>query len=80
MLHGIASDMALSGYYSIMADENTDASNNEQLVICICCVDKKMTVCEEYWSDASRSDKCTYNCHLHQRCAAAYESQNSRCS
>ena len=28
-----------------------------------------------YWSDASCSDKCRYNCGLHQRCAAAYESQ-----
>ena len=33
-----------------------------------------------YWYDVSRSDKCRYNCHLHQRCAAVYESQNSRCS
>ena len=31
-----------------MADESTDASNIEQLVICICWVDKEMTVCEEY--------------------------------
>ena len=33
-----------------------------------------------YWSDASHSDKCRYNCHLHRRCAAAYESQNLRCT
>ena len=79
VLHGIASDIAESGYYSIMADQSTDASNIEQLVIYIHCVDK-MTVHGIYWSDASRSDKCRYNCCLHQRCAAAYESQNSRCS
>ena len=48
VLRGIASDIAESGYYSIMADESTDASNIEQLVICICWVDKEMTVCEEY--------------------------------
>ena len=48
VLHGIASDTAESGYYSIMADESTDASNIEQLVICICWVDKEMTVCKEY--------------------------------
>ena len=32
---GIASDIAESGYYNIMADEFTDASNIEQLVISI---------------------------------------------
>ena len=35
VLHGIASDIAESGYYSIMADERTGASNIEQFVICI---------------------------------------------
>ena len=35
VLRGIASDMVESGYYSTMADETTDASNIEQLVICI---------------------------------------------
>ena len=44
----IASDIVVSVYYSIMADESTDASNIEQLVNCICWVDKEMTVCEEY--------------------------------
>ena len=43
VLHGIASDIAESVYYSIMTDE----SNIEQLVICLCWVDKEMTVCEE---------------------------------
>ena len=79
VLDVIASDIAESGYYSSMADENTDASNIEWLVIGISWVDK-MTVCEEYWSAASRSNECRYNCHLHQICAAAYEFQNSRCS
>ena len=79
-LRGITSDIAESGFYSIMADESTDVSNIEQLVICIRWVDKETAVCEEYWSDASRSYKCRYNCRLHQRFPAAYESQNSRCS
>ena len=48
VLHGIASDIAESGYSSIMADESTDVSNSEQLVICIRWVDKEMTVCKEY--------------------------------
>ena len=46
VLRGIASDIAESGYYSIMADETTDANNIEQLVICIRWVDKEMTVHE----------------------------------
>ena len=45
---GIASDIAESGYWSIMADASTDAGNIEQFVICIHWVDKGMTVCEEY--------------------------------
>ena len=45
---GEASDIAESGYYSIMADESTDASNIEQPVICIHWVDNKMKVCEKY--------------------------------
>ena len=47
VLRGIASDIAESGCCSIMADESTDASNIEQLVICICWVDEDMRVCEE---------------------------------
>ena len=47
VLHGIANDIAKSGHYSIMADETTDASNIEKLVICISWVDKEMTVCKE---------------------------------
>lgn len=35
VLRDIASDIAQSGYYSIMADETTDSSNVEQLVICL---------------------------------------------
>ena len=31
-----------------MADDSPDASNIEQLVICIRWVDKEMIVCEEY--------------------------------
>ena len=48
VLRGIASDITESGCYRIMADESTDASNIEQLVICICWMDKKMTVRVEY--------------------------------
>ena len=44
VLRDIASDVAES--YSIVADESTDVNNFEQLVICICCVGKEMSVCE----------------------------------
>ena len=40
VLHGIASDIAEYGYYNIMTVETTDASNNEQLVICMRWVDR----------------------------------------
>ena len=46
VLRGVR-DIAESAYYSIMADESTDASNIEQLVICMCWVDKMM-VHKEY--------------------------------
>ena len=48
VLHGITSDIAENKYYSIIADESCNASNTEQLVICICWVDKEISVCEEY--------------------------------
>ena len=44
VLRGIACDLAESGYHSVM----TDASNIEQLVVCICWVDT--IECEEYIS------------------------------
>ena len=47
VLRGRASDIAESGYYTSMADETSDASNIEQLVICIW-VDKEMLIYEEY--------------------------------
>ena len=40
VLPGTASDVAESEYYSIMADESTDVSNIEQLVICISWMDR----------------------------------------
>ena len=48
VLRCMASDIAESGYYSIMADESIDASNIEQLVICIRWVDKEMRVHDNY--------------------------------
>ena len=64
-----------------MTDESTDASNIEQLVICIHWVDKEMTVCDEYIGlmPVAQTNADTIVV-LHERCAAAYESQNSRSS
>ena len=81
VLCGIASDITESGHCSIMADESVDASNIEQLVVLHMLGgqgDESMRGI--YWSDASCSDKYRYNCHLHQICPTACESQNSRCS
>ena len=48
VLCGRARNKDESGHYSIMADKSTDVSHIEQLVICICWVDKEMTACGEY--------------------------------
>ena len=48
ILHVIASDIGKYGCYSDLADESTDVSKNELLVICIHRSEKEMTVCEEY--------------------------------
>ena len=48
VLHGIASDIDESGYYNIMVDESTDASNFEQLVICVCWLNMEMIVWKKY--------------------------------
>ena len=42
VLYVITSVIAELGYYSIMADESTDASNIEQLVISVRWVDREM--------------------------------------
>ena len=49
VLRGTASDIAESGYYTIMADESSDASNIEQLG------QGDDSMLGIYWSDASRS-------------------------
>ena len=63
-----------------MADESTDASNIEQLVISIRWVDKEMTVCEEYIGLMPVTQINADTIVVCIICAAAYESQNSRCS
>ena len=48
LLRKIATDICLSGCYSILADEATDVSNTQQLVICIRCVTKDLAVEEDF--------------------------------
>ena len=36
------------GFFAIIADEYTDVSNNEQLTICICWIDKSLEVHEDF--------------------------------
>jgi len=43
ILHQISSDIAKNNFFTIMADERTDVSNNEQFVICIRWVDDTLT-------------------------------------
>ena len=77
VLHDTASDITESGYYSIIADESTDASNIEQLVICIRWVDKEMTVCKEYIGLMQVAQANADTIVVCIKIYAAYESQNS---
>ena len=47
-LRKIASDIAITGCYSILADEATDVSNTQQLVACIRWVTKEFKVKEDF--------------------------------
>ena len=50
MSNEVVHDVSNSGFWSVLADETTDAAKREQLVICvrfICRADEKYIVCEE---------------------------------
>ena len=48
ILQDIAKDINNSIFYTIMADEVTDASNHEQFVICLRWVDQFLEVHEDF--------------------------------
>ena len=48
ILHDIVNSIKDSGYYSIMADESSDISNVQQVVICIRWVDNMLEPHEEF--------------------------------
>ena len=48
LLRKIATDIRLSGCYSILAHDATDVSNTQQLVICIRWITKDLTVKEDF--------------------------------
>ena len=48
VLRKSASRISCSSFYSIMADECTDISNKEQLVLCFRWVDEDLTVYEDF--------------------------------
>ena len=68
---GIASDIAIPGCYSIMADESTDVSNIEQLVLHTLGGQGDESMRGIYRSDVCRSDKCRYHLHQNSRCSCA---------
>ena len=47
IVHKICSDMALNGFYTIMANECTDVSNKEQSTICLRWVDENLVDYED---------------------------------
>ena len=55
ILQDIAKDINNSIFYTIMADEVTDASNHEQFVICLRWVDQFLEVHEDFIGPATRS-------------------------
>ena len=48
MLDVMALEVHISPFYSIMADENTDSSNREQVVICFRWVDNSLNAREGF--------------------------------
>lgn len=48
LVRGISEDIRNSLYYALMADETTDVSNREQLVICIRWIDELLEVHEDF--------------------------------
>lgn len=48
VLRNIITHIQKSSFYTIMADETADASNTEQLVICLRWVDNDFIVSEEF--------------------------------
>ena len=48
VLRSISSDIHTAKYYSLMADEVTDASNNEQFVVCIRWIDQDLQAHEDF--------------------------------
>ena len=48
LLRKIASDIAITGCYNILVDEDTEVSNTQQLVVCIRWVTKDLEVEEDF--------------------------------
>ena len=48
MLHNITTEIKKAQYFTVMADETADVSNNEQLVLCIRWVDNDLVAHEEF--------------------------------
>ncbi len=76
MLHGIASDIAESGYYSVMAGDITDVSNIETA----CNLHSLGGQGDDsmwgiYWSDASCPDKCRQLLFASKMCCCIWISE-----
>ena len=48
MMGQISANIQNAKFFTIMADETTDVSNKEQLVICIRCVDDCLVIHEDF--------------------------------
>ena len=65
VLEDIAASLHSSPFYSIMADETTDSSNREQVVICFRSVDNSLNAHEEFIGrqQVDRIDAATITSH-----------------
>ena len=50
IVHKIAGTIEDARYFSLMADEVTDSSNREQVVICLCWIDEQFDAHEDCWT------------------------------
>ena len=65
VLRDVAASFLSSPFYFIMADETTDSSNRDQVVICFRWVDNSLNVQEEFLGrqQADRIDALTITVH-----------------
>ena len=76
ILRDIGDSIRSTPYYSLMADEVTDSSNREQVVICLRWVEESRTTGRFHWSVQSRFYCSRCHCESSERYAFAFQSEH----